>query len=347
MVKAQVPPVKQWELDMPTTLGTCNDEEWFYQIIQTADGGYLGAGYAYIDPGSNNNCQNTFATMVKYDAAGSMIWEQACYISNTNFRGFFTDVIEVSDGYIAIGQFKITSTSKAEVELYKVNKSDGTTQTGFQKVFGITELSNLANEAGLVTATGVGGRPSIREIKLANGSTDGFILGMNGSALDINSMSFNFALLVRTHADFSFNNDFDANGYKVFANAGPISSSCENVRVIYDGSNAPVGFMLAGQYHWEKDPVSVDDDALVMNLGLTGNVVLENHYSETSLGGSYLDVLTSDINYCNYSNAEICDNVLVDPTYLLNSTDNFVTRKRAGTLNFIDITNAHYLHFTD
>jgi len=84
-------------------------------IIQTTDGGYLVAGYAYIST-------NTQAVLVKLNSNGSFGWAKHYGGSNADL---FTCVIRTADGgYAAVG---VTLTSSRDVLVVKTS-SDGSVQ---------------------------------------------------------------------------------------------------------------------------------------------------------------------------------------------------------------------------
>ncbi len=105
-VKAQTPPSQLWELTETSTFEPDynSGKDWFYTMIQTSDGGYLGVGYTNMNNPSNNYGHFT-PRVAKFDNNGKLLWEKDFIIAGEtgNDAGHIDEVLEVSDGYIAFG----------------------------------------------------------------------------------------------------------------------------------------------------------------------------------------------------------------------------------------------------
>ncbi|MEP7128069.1 MAG: hypothetical protein ABI729_04335, partial [Chitinophagales bacterium] len=126
-LKAQNLPVQQWELQMASGFETDYNagEDWFYTMIQTSDGGYLAGGYT----NKNNaiNAEHFIPIMVKFDNNGKLLWEKDFVPTNVEVDdvGHFDQVLEVADGYVAVGPQSTQSVTYKFVYWVKVNKSTG------------------------------------------------------------------------------------------------------------------------------------------------------------------------------------------------------------------------------
>ncbi len=112
------------------------DAAWFNRVIKTADGGYVAVGYvtghdpdgagpeikfnpiSYTD--NNGDPQTDYISsplIVKLDASGNHVWHRVTrYYQTSNIPAnriyndaSFTDVVEVSDGYVAVGSYDIAN----------------------------------------------------------------------------------------------------------------------------------------------------------------------------------------------------------------------------------------------
>jgi len=87
-------------------------------IIQTTDGGYLVAGYAYVS-------NNTQAVLVKLNSSGGVQW--AKHYGGSNADEFFCVIRTTDGGYAAVGETNSAGAGSRDVLVVKTS-SDGTVQ---------------------------------------------------------------------------------------------------------------------------------------------------------------------------------------------------------------------------
>lgn len=101
------------KFDLATATG-----EYLTRMVKTSDGGYVAAGYSYgYDPdgaGGLPKNDSTSALIVKFDANGNRLWHRVFrFYSNAGMTNpilndaSFSDVVEVSDGYIFVGRYEV------------------------------------------------------------------------------------------------------------------------------------------------------------------------------------------------------------------------------------------------
>lgn len=119
--------------------GTSTGNDFLHDIILTSDGSYLATGYR------RNALPNHEGWLVKFDPNGNIIWAN---LYNASGDEAYYDVIEVSDGYLALGSSTTSSFGAQDVILTKVGfggniiwtKTYG--GTGAEISCGLAELSD-------------------------------------------------------------------------------------------------------------------------------------------------------------------------------------------------------------
>jgi len=108
-VHAQVPVAKQWQVTFNNTIqnGSGNSQDWIFDAKHTADGGYIGAGFAQIatTPSTCNSSGLTSnSSLIKLNAEGQMEWKHTYSGGFPYGYGTFSGVIQLANGgYAAIG----------------------------------------------------------------------------------------------------------------------------------------------------------------------------------------------------------------------------------------------------
>lgn len=99
-VAADDPPVfKHWQTEYRRTApGGGESEDWALTVRQTSDGGYLAGGFA------DGACGNPVPSLFKMDAHGEVQWHFLFDAGHPCGFGSFGEVLEVEDGYVAVGR---------------------------------------------------------------------------------------------------------------------------------------------------------------------------------------------------------------------------------------------------
>ena len=96
------PVYKHWATSYPLPDPASHD--WILAVAPTSQGGYLAAGFVgRADDGDQN-----IAALMKVDAHGDVLWWQTYELPQDHCNGGrLSDVIEVSDGYVAVGEVRV------------------------------------------------------------------------------------------------------------------------------------------------------------------------------------------------------------------------------------------------
>lgn len=126
LVKIDANGAMQWN----KTIGTNADEQYFYSIIATSDGGYVMAGNTY---GSSDYTSNAYLTKTTSD--GTLVWNKT--YSGTDSRFAYSVVEAASGGYVMAGYgYSFASDDQSDFVLMKT-AADGTLE--WNKTYSNTE----------------------------------------------------------------------------------------------------------------------------------------------------------------------------------------------------------------
>ena len=94
-------PFKHWEFSDGRLLsGGGLATDWTLNVTKTSDEGYICVGYTSID---NLGITHAVPALYKVDAHGQIEWNKEYPDGKPEYFGQFHEVIEVSDGYVAVG----------------------------------------------------------------------------------------------------------------------------------------------------------------------------------------------------------------------------------------------------
>jgi len=231
------PPVKHWTFTGEATEGNPTDEDWFFNILATDNGGYLGVGFSDLLNGTR------VPSIAKLNAHGKMLWDFVFFpTSGPGFGGQFLDAVEVfgpNPGYVIVGAKGVGLLLPREVFIIKVDK-----QTGgiiWQSFIGGTGLFGMD-----ISATG-----SSIEIDPA-GAGDGFIIG--GSLSDFLQPFFSVtkALLLRVSSLGAYI------AHQEYVPAGYDWAAGRNAINVFDGPTH-TGYALVGRAGYPLPAWDLDD----------------------------------------------------------------------------------------
>lgn len=311
----QTAPAQQWELQMASVFETNYNagEDWFYTMIQTSDGGYLAGGYTNKNNTINN--KHFIPIMVKFDNNGKFLWEKDFVPVNVevNDEGHFDQVLEVNDGYVAVGPQTTQSATNRFVYWVKVNKLNGSTIAS--QLYGNGTLPQFE------TDYGAGGYTFVEPVKLPGGDDDGFIIGSTKVPLTSGNSK---ALLIRLENNGTLRSGFNSNGWQTFPSAGPGCAGGEHVTPLYDASSNLIGYALAGTFNQNCN--AGYDDAYIVKTGVNGGTYSEQKISESSLGASYTDINGStELSLCGGGSTDTYNEGAFDIKQISNGGDIVVT----------------------
>jgi Concanavalin A-like lectin/glucanases superfamily len=253
---AQVPYTYQWGFTSPTTSpNTADEEDWLLSVIATADGGYLAGGWADLDNGRH-------ASLVKLDAAGSLLWEKILDLGSVG------SVLETPTHYVAGNEGEqppslvITTVSIISPNVTK------------QYVFTTTQL-------GVPTATEVQA-VSMQRVVLPGGIDDGYII--NGRARYAGGGRS--SLLLRLNPDFTPRTfGGNANGvvpFDITAVATPPALG-RRVRVTHTAKGAVSGFLAVGGIPYQAVADDYELTMLLQKFDANGKLQITKTYNLTDL----------------------------------------------------------------
>ncbi len=329
LIMSAQPPIIEWQSSFKTSVyGIANGErcpnnrDWFYNIIEVSaakGGGYLGVGYSEMTKCENSAIAKLESyvvngatyykqlkvytpTIVRMDAHGKMLWEQIFNKPYPCGKSYFSDVVEVADGFVACGsklqaqnENETLSVNNTQMALLigKVNEN-GKIATGFPKIFGqqyiIGDSATVAVSTVLPFSTG--GYCSIRKVP---NSEKGFIIGTA-------DFSDKQAALIRLDENGNLYGAVfgDGVGYKTWGIKTGNANGWMTAR--YFKNDASEGFLLA-----EAQNSSVDDihayDIYVASIPLNGaEINWEQTYDSNPKGRySFGDGLKNSHSGCTFT----------------------------------------------
>jgi hypothetical protein len=334
VANAQNPPVMQWHWSgsYNNNSGTFNNvENWFYHVISTDDGGYIGVGFTEETFNATTKYVNPSA--VKVDANGKEVWSVFYNEGNSQSGGVFYDAIEVTDGYVFAGHKKDHLNNDLQsIYVVKVDKNTGAKINS--AYFNAATLPGYSN-----TETPLG--RFIRPI-YSGGFLTGYILAGTSQCIPGTSclLKNRGILLIKTDINFAINNiNFGSGGqgWEVY-NRGSSSTDieqeateAEQVRVIYNNNNPatgiPLAFMVTGSTINTTSNSSIislphytDRDACILKAGLLGNKIWICSYSDAitgqvGVGSIHYNLSAYGYNDNNSLNVNCCpsvSNVIID-----------------------------------
>ena len=257
---------------------TVGVDDWYYNIIQTSDGGYVGVGFTEI----NGEFQPSIA---KLNAHGVTVWEKTYDNGNLVNAGVFFDVVETTDGYVAVGNKRDMTGLNGDINVYvvKVNKQTGAIASGFPKLFGVTDFGDVDGD-------GIPDGGESKSIQLL--PSGGFVIA--GSVLDRQARP--------VEAKAAFLLEIDASGIYVNHNTYNLSAGFtaigKTVIINYNAVGVVQGYFLVGTSIALTN--GLDEDVLVVKTDLGLTPLFQNVYSEASLVADvgYVDNLSTDISEC-------------------------------------------------
>lgn len=313
---AQNPPVKQWHWSSSYNNNSGNwnlVENWFYHVISTSDGGFIGVGFTEEKVGGVVTYSNPSAA--KVDANGKQVWSAYYNEGNSATGGNLFDAIEVSDGYVFVGGKGDPSHSLlSSIYVIKVNKNTGAKISSFYYNSDPAVLPGYS--AAFPGETPVGA--SIRPIYTAGTLTGYIIAGTNLCTPGCGNFaqSSRGMTLVKTNASFVIDAAFGSGGWAVYNRNAPQKQNektySAQVRVVYNNNNpltgTPTAYMVTGS---TINSVSVTDrDACILKTSTAGAKLWMKSYSDnqttgcdyylanTSYSGGYVDIGAPDLNCC-------------------------------------------------
>ena len=245
-----------------------NTEDWIYSVVQTSDGGYIGAGYVEVDFLGDDN-YTRIPTIVKVDKCGAREWERL--ILNGTESGYCDDVIEVSDG-----TYMIRGVQGLRCLITKIDLTGTILSTNY---YGITELGTTTTDPNV---SDIGNNySSVREI-INSGVPDGFIIGTTYSTT-ISGIDTKGAMLIRLNNDLTVRTSFGTNGYEMFSDATPGMIRGRNVRVIYN-SGVAVGFVFVGMQSIDNTPgYFVNTKGWIVRTDISGTILWQRTFGRSDL----------------------------------------------------------------
>ncbi len=312
--------------------GTADD--LFNKVIQVSDG-YVAVGRSYSDDGDLLNLHygptsGTDCIIVKFDTNGNVVWKKN--FGGTSYEEFY-GVIQVSDGYIAVG-----NSHSNDIDILNLNngandgivvKYDTNGNMVWIKNFGGTENDNFYQVAG---------------------SSDGFVAIGTSHSNDID--------LLNLHNGSTFHSDgiivkYDTNGNVVWKkNFG--GTSGEYFR---GGTSVSDGYIAVGySYSTDGDLLNLHygttsyNDAIIVKYDVNGNIVWKKIYGGTTYDEFY-DITPVQngyitVGYSNSSDVDLADVEVKgssDGTIVkYNTSGNIVWKKNFGGTrgdNFINVTS--------
>ena len=137
------PPKKHWQLQFggvnSDAQGNYFGTDWALSVTQTSDGGYISSGFTSLNRGgnpSNPEAAAAIPSITKLTASGKVQWTRNFPAGQPGFYGVLGSVIEVPDGYVAIGR-KLTPAQPGQgyqrnyTFLVKVDKEGNTLSQKF------------------------------------------------------------------------------------------------------------------------------------------------------------------------------------------------------------------------
>ena len=246
---------KEYERGISTT---------FNSVISVSDG-YIVVGTGIFSEQEKEE-EAREAIIIKYSKDGELVWEKFYQvITNTGFN----KVIEVSDGYIAIGQ-----SIYANMELGNSTAGGGV----------IVKYDKNGNE---VWHNNHGGTKSGNFNDIVEVNSDLYVVGKDG-ADSANIVKFSASGEYQWHKNYSFTDEFGFSG---------VSYLNGNLYVVGSKKILPAGI---GE---NDDRTTTNTDALLLKYDLEGNVVFEKTF-----GGSSYERYNSILMYRNnfYVVGHIC-----------------------------------------
>ncbi len=259
-------PAKHWQFtapctQQPTFQPSTFGENWFYNIIQTSDGGYLRCGYAEIlqQPTDAEGIETPVA--VKMDQNGQVVfWEKLFDNNEPGNEGYFSDVVEVPDGYVFEGSKRVGLNQELSVYIVKTDKEGNII---FSKNFG-SNIIGGGNSAGAYSSIKAD-NPSQLSTKFIVGATAFF---SNGTSA---------ALLIRIDQFGNLVTAFNSTGWEYFN----VSSNTQgrNARVMFESNGDPT-FLLVGSVN-----NGTNEDILTIKVNKVGGVDWSHIFNSSSLSG--------------------------------------------------------------
>ncbi len=241
-------PIIQWQytnipqytnasgLLFPNAASTTGGENWFYDIVPLAEGGYIACGYTETNP-----YYTWEPVAAKFDANGKWLWEQVYQQGETGSnQGYFWRTTESTDAShtILIAGEKVYNPSPSiynqNVFVVEVSTTDGTVLNGspyyyYNTSSGIQRSSSFNSSYN----TGFGEYQGLRAV-YNSGTLDGFIIATNEQG--------GKAGLLKLDATLNLDASFGNNGYQTYQyNGYPTTPS--DVEVI-----PPTGTFTYNQY---------------------------------------------------------------------------------------------------
>ncbi len=246
----------------------------FTDVIETSDGGYIAVGrsnsetitkYGNIGKGKYD------AIIVKFKSDGTLEWSHNFGGSNNDI---FNSVVEVSDGYITVGQ---TTSNDGDITDYKGGNNDGL----------IVKYSFQGN---VVYKRSYGSSSKVSTIetfnKIINDGSDVLIVGhiavttKDGDLADVTDVvNYDEGIILK------MDSDLNVLWRKFFV--AEVEDRLSNVIKTTDNHYVIVGYSNSKKYEMEGigfDTTTYQQEAIILKYDLTGNLLFKN-----SLRGSEYD----------------------------------------------------------
>lgn len=215
------PPVKQLSYNAPSDyhLPIADGEDWFYSIIQSSDGGYVGTGYAeYVITTGGVAVYNP--SIVKLDHSGKKLWETVFPNTHNDVtkEEFGMDVIETPDCYAVVGPLYDFAYPNKTLCILKFNKTTGALiGTPIDLQYGGSNYG------------------TIRKVTDAAGVHSGYIVS-NPIGSPVTHTG-----IIKLKDDFSLDLSFNSTGFKTFS-----GSECRDASVVHNAIGNAIGYALVG-----------------------------------------------------------------------------------------------------
>ena len=247
-------------------------------VRSTADGGFIIAGNTFNDDEEKND-----GYLMKTNAYGEILWTEVYDgDDNDDNNDGFSSVIEVSDGYIAVGKTDINDNDRNDIWVVKTDLSGifkwdiifGGTDDDGASVIESTDDSNFIIAGFTRDANGVKGN-------------DGYLLKINGAGTELWSKIIGGSDGER----FSSVKQTDDGGYII---SGTISTGGLGSDMYLVKTNA------AGQVSWEKQYGDTGEDnadrAGSVVIASDGGFVLAGRTTSSGAGANDVYVIKTDAN---------------------------------------------------
>lgn len=271
------PPVKQLSYNERSQYHDADfGEDWFYSVIQTSDGSYIGTGYSEY-PNTTAFGTNAIAvyntSIVKLDHSGKKLWETVfpSTTNNEDLTEYGNDVIETPDCYAVLATLYDFHYPNKTLCILKFDKSTGAL---------IGSPIDLYH--------GGSNYATIRKVTDQAEIYSGYIIGNTVTS----SGNPSHAAFIKLNDDFSLDNDFGSSGVSA---SGENNSSGRNATVVHDASGNVIGYALIGE---DRNTASIIDgyaDGYLVYCNPDGSfnrqwkITEQSILSNTNISGGYTD----------------------------------------------------------